>query len=259
MSALLSQYAGKTVLAVGAHPDDLELGMGGTLALLSRTGARVIMAVVSVPNNIETRRREAQAASEILGCELRILFPERCFRVEDLKNHELVALMDGLIREYSPAALFTHSPANFHVDHKLVYEACVSSQRLKYFDSFCYPPTSTRFIESTFRAHAYVDISETIQLKMKAIRAHESQFRKRDLDTTHFEETAARNGRLIETAYAEGLEIIRMKFMGSRLADALLINGGLNGENYEKKEWKIEASVKNGTDGQKRNRSEKTV
>lgn len=259
MSGTLSQYAGKTILAVGAHPDDLELGMGGTLALLSRSGAHVVMAIVSIPSNLEIRRREAQAAADILGCELRLLTPDQCSRVEDLKNHELVAMMDGLVREYSPEALFTHSLANFHVDHKLVYEACIASQRLRYFDLFCYPPTSTRFIDTAFRPHVYVDISDTIQLKMESIHAHESQFVKRNLDTTHFQETASMNGRLIGTAYAEGLEIIRMKLMGSRFADALLINGSLNGENYEKKEWKIEASVKNGTSAQKRKRSEKTA
>ena len=54
-----ARYAGSTVLAIGAHPDDLELGLGGTLARLARGGARVVMAVVSIPADYATRRGEA--------------------------------------------------------------------------------------------------------------------------------------------------------------------------------------------------------
>ncbi|MCR4296130.1 MAG: PIG-L family deacetylase, partial [Elusimicrobia bacterium] len=80
----LSKYAGATVMAVGAHPDDLELGCGGTLARLSRAGARVVMVVVSIPSSLRSRRAEAIRAAEILGCEIRFLTPNRCSRVEDL-------------------------------------------------------------------------------------------------------------------------------------------------------------------------------
>src|SRR6185295_9375083 len=80
---ILSQYSGQTVLAVGAHPDDLELGVGGTLARLSATGARVVMAVLSIPNNLAARRIEARRAAATLGCEVRLLTPDRCTRVED--------------------------------------------------------------------------------------------------------------------------------------------------------------------------------
>ena len=71
--SLASRYGGRTVLAIGAHPDDLELAIGGILARLSRESVRVVMAVVSVPADYAVRQREAQRAAEILGCELRIL------------------------------------------------------------------------------------------------------------------------------------------------------------------------------------------
>ena len=208
---LLSRYAGQTVLAVGAHPDDLELGVGGTLARLSGSGARVVMAVLSIPSRLRSRRAEASAAAGILGCEARFLTPNRCSRVEDLKNHQLVGMIDGLVRELKPAAMFSHCFANLHTDHKLAYEACMASQRLSYFDIFCYSPTSCHSINVAFHPHAYIDISETIEAKMAAIRSHASQFSERGLKTEHYREASSRTGRIVGVDYAEGLEVVRMR------------------------------------------------
>lgn len=208
---LLSKYAGSTVLAVGAHPDDLELGCGGTLARLSRAGARVVMVIVSIPSSLEARRQEATKAAEILGCEVRFLTPDRCCRVEDLKTHQLVGMIDALVKELEPAAMFSHCLANLHFDHKLAYEACMASQRLRYFDIFCYSPTSCHAVNIAFYPHAYIDISETIDAKMRAIRVHSSQFDSRGLNTERYREADRSMGRIVGVDYAEGVEIIRMK------------------------------------------------
>jgi LmbE family N-acetylglucosaminyl deacetylase len=208
----LSHYVGKTVLAVGAHPDDLELGVGGTLARLSRSGARVVMAIVSIPNNLKERRGEARRAAEILGCEVRLLTPNRCCRVEDLKTHELVGMIDGLVKELSPAAMFSHCLPNLHKDHRLAYDACMASQRLRYFDIFCYSPTSCHAVNIEFHPHAYIDISDTIDAKMAAIRAHSSQFDDRGLKTERYREASGVTGGVIGVDYAEGLEVVRMRF-----------------------------------------------
>ena len=209
---ILSHYAGKTVLAVGAHPDDLELGVGGTLARLSRSGARVVMAVVSIPNNLKARRDEARRAAGILGCEVRLMTADRCSRVEDLKTHELVGMIDGLVKELAPAAMFSHCLANLHKDHKLVYEACMASQRLRYFDIFCYSPTSCHSVNIEFHPHAYIDISDTIDAKMAAIRTHSTQFDRRGLKTEHYRAASGLTGGVIGVDYAEGIEVVRMRF-----------------------------------------------
>ena len=69
-------YSGKTVLAVGAHADDVELAVGGTMARLRRAGARVVMVVLSLPGDAKVRRREAEKAAGILGCELRVVMED---------------------------------------------------------------------------------------------------------------------------------------------------------------------------------------
>lgn len=207
----LAKYAGKTVLAVGAHPDDLELGVGGTLARLSGLGARVVMVVVCIPSDLTTRLKESAAAAKALGCEVRFLVPDRCARVEDLKTHELVKMLDALVAELRPAALFSHCLANLHIDHKLVYDACMASQRLRYFDIFCYSPTSCHAVNIAFQPQLYIDISKTIRAKMRSINIHKSQFGRRGLRTEQYRETSGRTGKVVGVNYAEGLEVVRMR------------------------------------------------
>jgi N-acetylglucosamine malate deacetylase 1 len=208
--SLASRYAGQTVLAVGAHPDDLEIGIGGTLAKLQRVGARVIMVVASIPKDFEVRREEAKRGAEILGCELKFLVDDKPMRLEDMKTHDLVGALDGLIREYQPAALLTHSSVDFHNDHLLIYNACLPTQRLAHFDFFSYHPTNCRPVPIPFHPKIYVDVTETIDAKMHAITAHASQFGGRGLDTEMYREFAHVQGRIIGVPYAEGLDVVRM-------------------------------------------------
>ena len=174
---LAERYTGRTVLAVGAHADDVELAVGGTIARLRRGGARVVMVVVSLPGDYTLRMREAKAAADILGCELSVLMSDGARRIEDLKSYELVAMIDREVKQHAPAAMLTHGPSEFHRDHVLVHEACVSSQRLRYFDFFTYHPNFCRPVPVPFHPRAYVDITDTIETKMRAIAAHQSQFK----------------------------------------------------------------------------------
>ncbi|MEO7744044.1 MAG: PIG-L family deacetylase [Usitatibacter sp.] len=208
--SIASRYAGQTVLAIGAHPDDLEIGLGGTLAKLQREGANVVMVVASIPKDFDVRFAEARRGAEILGCKLQMLVPDGPKRLEDLKTFELVGLLDGVIQEHQPAAVFTHSSADFHNDHLLIYNACLPTQRLAYFDLFSYHPTNCRPVPIAFHPKAYVDITDTIDAKMHSISAHASQFGGRGLDTEMYREFAHVQGRMIGVPYAEGLDVVRM-------------------------------------------------
>lgn len=208
-----ARYAGRTVVALGAHPDDIELGIGGTVAALARGGARVVMAVCSIPADYEIRRKEAQAAAAVLGCELRFLMDGGCHRIEDLKTYQLVGLLDALVRELSPAALLTHGPSDFHRDHVAVYQAAVSTQRLGQFDFYSYLPTMCRPVPVSFQPRAYIDISQTIDRKIQAIAAHSSQFGHRGVTFDLYRDIARVNGRLCGVEYAEGLDVNRMVFV----------------------------------------------
>jgi len=210
--SLAARYFGRTVLAIGAHPDDLELAIGGTLARFAQHGAHVVMAIVSIPSDFDTRRAEAQQAAAILGCKLKILVDDGCRRIDDIKNYQLVGMLDELVRSLEPAAVLTHGASEFHRDHVAVHNACLSTQRLRPFDFLHFSPTMTRAVPVAFHPRAYIDITETIDLKMQAIAAHASQFGSRGLETDMWRDLARLQGRMVGVKYAEGIDISRMLF-----------------------------------------------
>lgn len=211
-SAFSGRYEGRTVVAIGAHPDDLELAVGGTLARFAADGARVVMAVVSIPSDYEVRLGEAKRGADILGCELRVLLDGGARRIDDLKTYQLVGLLDALVRECQPAAVLTHSASEFHRDHVSVHNATLSTQRLQQFDFFSYSPTMCRPVPVQFHARVYVNVSATMEKKMQAIHAHASQFGSRGISTELYRDVARMNGRMVGVDYAEGLDVGRMLF-----------------------------------------------
>lgn len=210
VSGLLGKYKGKKALVIGAHPDDIELGAGGTVARLAAEGAEVTMVVVCTPNNLDSRNAEARKAADILGAKIEFLFPESVMRVEDLKTYQLIDRIDRLVRTHDPSVVITHAASNFHHDHVLVHKACVAAQRLHFFDMLCFYPTSCHPVSTPFHPQAYIDITRTIERKMAAINQHVTQFGCRGLTTDHYVSVAREYGRLAGVEFAEGLEVSRL-------------------------------------------------
>jgi bacillithiol biosynthesis deacetylase BshB1 len=216
------------VLAIGAHPDDCELFMGGTLAKLSDLGHEVAIADLSrgecaSRGTPEIRAREAEQASKILGLAKRICLDLGDTRIGLDAEHRVKVV--NLLRAERPFLVFTHSPDERHPDHghanRLVREACffayvggVDTGRGR-FD----PATLIEFIGDTLAAPPspsfVVPIGETFSRKMESLRAYESQFHNPDFigpDTWHsskgyFEQIEARArywGSLIGENFGEG-------------------------------------------------------
>lgn len=208
MRSLIELYAGKTVLGIGAHPDDLEIGVGGTLARLSEAGASVVMVIVSVPGLLEERLRETERAAAILGARSVVLERERCLRVEDLPMHELVGRLDAVVRDMHPAAIFTHSSEEVHHDHFLVHRAVLCTMRLGPMDVYLFGPSTCKPTLRGWQPRVWVDVGRTIDLKVRAIAAHDSQFGRRGICVERFRQQAQTQGLPIGASYAEGLDVV---------------------------------------------------
>lgn len=197
------------VLAFGAHPDDLEVGAGGLLARLSQEGADVMMAVISIPANAEQRRKEAAAGADVIDADLRILFDEKPQRVEDIPMHELVRRMDQVVGDWRPDLVITHSAFDLHWDHGLVNRATVSALRRTPCDLLAFLSSPEMNAQSRGIGQCFADITTTMDLKIQAIRAHESQVPKFDLDSSR--DLARAMGRISGYQYAEAYEALRVR------------------------------------------------
>jgi LmbE family N-acetylglucosaminyl deacetylase len=197
------------VLAFGAHPDDLEVGAGGLLARLSQEGAEVTMVVVSIPNNTDVRKREAMAGAEIIDADLFVLYEDRPCRVEDIPMHELVGRMDRIVGDFRPDLVITHSAGDLHWDHGLVNRATVSALRRTPCDLLAFLSSPEMNAQSRAIGQCFADITTTMETKIAAIKAHESQVQKFDLDSSR--DLARAMGRLAGYQYAEVYEALRVR------------------------------------------------
>lgn len=208
MNRILQEKGGR-VLAFGAHPDDLEVGAGGLLARLSHEGAEVTLAIVSIPNNTEQRRTEAQAAAKVLDANLFILNEEKPCRVEDIPMHELVRRMDTVIGDVRPDLVITHSANDLHWDHGLVNRATVSALRRTPCDLLAYLSSPEMNAQSRSLGNCFADISKYVDVKLEAIACHKSQLPRLDLESSR--DLARAMGRISSYEYAECYEVLRVR------------------------------------------------
>jgi LmbE family N-acetylglucosaminyl deacetylase len=197
------------VLGFGAHPDDLEVGAGGLLARLAREGAEVSMAVVAIPNNSPVRRTEARRGAEVIGARPYVLFDEHEARVEDIPMHQLVRQFDQLVGDLKPDLVITHSSNDLHWDHGLVNRATVSALRRTPCDLLSFLSSPEMNAQARCVGNCFADISATMDAKINAISAHQSQLAKLDLESSR--DLARAMGRISGFMYAEVFEVLRIR------------------------------------------------
>ncbi|AEQ53670.1 PIG-L deacetylase family protein [Pelagibacterium halotolerans] len=163
-----------TILALGAHPDDIEIFMFGTLAAFKAMGQKLVFGIATdgarggtADGLAQTRAREAQAAAGLLGADLRFLgFADGAL----MPDAALVESLRGLIEQTRPDLILTHAPNDYHGDHRAL------SQAASLASSFKVPLAFVDTLYGTgFTPTHYVEITGHMALKEQAILCHESQ------------------------------------------------------------------------------------
>ncbi|CEG27635.1 bacillithiol biosynthesis deacetylase BshB1 [Bacillus sp. B-jedd] len=177
------------ILAFGAHADDVEIGMGGTIAKYTARGKKVVicdltLAELSSNGDVETRKKEAQAAAGILGAErLGLSLPDRGLFLQQ----DYIKVIANVIREYRPKLVFAPYIEDRHPDHgncaRLVKEAVFSAGIKNYDTGHSHAPHKAEnlyyyMINGFHKPDFIIDISKYMDLKKEALNAYLSQFTK---------------------------------------------------------------------------------
>lgn len=196
------------ILAVGAHPDDIELGCGATLALARSMGSDVTMLVLSrgeQGGDPVARVAETRQAAHHLGV--------RDVEVCDLRDTaiprgvESIHLIEAAIRRSRPDFLLSHSPNDRHQDHQAAAQACVSAGRKVPNVIFYESPSSTL----DFRPQMFVDVGTHIQEKLRAVQSFASQASKDYAAPETISGQARFRGNQAGCDYAEAFEVYKMR------------------------------------------------
>jgi LmbE family N-acetylglucosaminyl deacetylase len=198
------------ILAIGAHPDDIEFGCGGTLTKYSQRGHRLFLMVMTGGGSgapSETRMAEQTAARQILGA-------EEIFWGGYQDTHlgvdaEMIKKIESVIASVKPEFIFCHFPDDTHQDHRHLAQAVMSATRYIRNVLFYEGPTT-----QNFNPQVYVDIADTLEVKLEALQAHRSQVMKTNIEDLSIIEVArsCANFRGIQgrVKYAEAFHALRL-------------------------------------------------
>jgi two-component system, NtrC family, response regulator HydG len=196
----------ETVLAIGAHPDDVEIGAAGTL--LAHRAAGDTVAILTLSRGARggdqaQRARESAEAAGVIGARL---YLDNLQDTRIAEGDPTIGAIDRVVAEVRPTVVYTHSLHDVHQDHRNVYRAAMVACR-RVGRVYCYQSPSATV---DYRPTHFVAIDDHIERKLKAIDAFGSQTGVRDyLEPDLIASTARYWSRFCGGSHAEPFEAIR--------------------------------------------------
>jgi len=174
------------ILVFGAHPDDVELGCGGTIIKEVHNGKKVgvidlTRGELGTRGTAATRDEETKRATKIMGVDIRenMNFKDGFFKDDDAHKLALVKK----IRQYQPEIVITNAPSDRHPDHprssQITIEACFLAglEKIKTDQKIWRPKAIYHYIQfNNITPDIVVDISKQMDLKIEAVKSYETQF-----------------------------------------------------------------------------------
>jgi two-component system response regulator HydG len=210
----------QSVLAIGAHPDDVEIGAAGALLAHRSMGNEVSILTLSrgARGGTEaTRADESERAARVLGA---TLFLDDLQDTSISESDPTISVISRVVESVRPTAIYTHSFHDVHQDHRNTYRAAMVAVR-DIGRVYCFQSPSATV---DFRPTRFVNIDEYVQSKLEAIDAFASQAEVRAyLDPDLIRSTARYWSRFGGGRYAEAFEVVRESAAGGQ---AVSVPGG---------------------------------
>lgn len=181
------------VLVIAPHPDDEVLGCGGTIAKHTRASCYVYLCIVTkgyTPDWSEEflrkRPEEIKESCEILGIKKTYFLDFPTVKLDTVPQKELNGSITQVVNETKPGVVYVPHRGDVNKDHTLVFDAAMVATRPKpgsiitkvlSYETLSETEWGAPFRDNAFIPNVYVDISETLEIKLKAISAYKSELK----------------------------------------------------------------------------------
>lgn len=176
-------------LIFAPHNDDEVLGAGGTIYKLTQAGNDVIVCEATTGTNRERAdriKKEALRSHEILGVKDTIFLDLPLVRLNMMPKDEINAAFARVVKEVRPDAVYIPHSGDMHIDHRVVADAAMVASRpvdapfvkaIMAYETLSESEWNIPSVSNVFIPNAYVDISDSLEVKLEAMACFESQLR----------------------------------------------------------------------------------
>ena len=208
---MTSNHNKMNILAIGAHPDDIEIGCGGTLAKYASYGHNIYLLIATngmAGGEGDIRKKEQHRSADILNA--KEVFWGGYTDTELEVNKEAIIKVEAVIKKVKPDSIFVNFPDDTHQDHRHI--AAITNSATRYIRNVLFYEAPTT---QNFQPNVFVDIGEDfLKTKTELLKAHKSQINRTNISgvsilevaqsTAHFRGVQAR------VAYAEAFQSLRL-------------------------------------------------
>lgn len=223
------------ILIIAAHPDDEILGSGGTIRRFIKEGKEAQCLILTggvtgrydkpdeadpaIQVQVKQLRKQAEAASQIIGFRQTELCNLPDNRLEELPFLDIIKLIERKLGEVKPSIIFTHHYGDLNIDHRIAFEAVMTAARpvgeYPTAEIYCFETFSSTEWEFTynksFKPNVFFNIEDTFRDKAEAMKCYTSELREyphpRSIEA--LEAAAMRWGTVVGCKMAEAFELIR--------------------------------------------------